>query len=844
MDHPTRTRSRRRGWAARGLAVLALALAAGPSGAETVTRVVGARYRAGTVHRVLMGTGYRDLWTTPIQVEVLDLGRFSGGLSPLKRGGGRETVSLHLQGKDGRRWKFRSIDKDPARGLPENLRGSFAQGIAQDEISASFPCGVLVVDPLEQAAGILHVEHRVFVMPDDERLGEFRKEFAGMLGTLEETVSVEKPVTSGFSGVSEVVNTEHLEPILDADSAERVDERAFLRARLFDVVIGDTDRHQFQWEWAHSSETGRWLPVPKDRDLAFARFDGLGMRVVRSELPHLEKFGAKYPSAITFDLQSRDIDRLFLGELDWTAWQQAAAELRSRLADPVVDAAVKRLPPPYYRLEGARLAARLKARRDGLEPIARRLYELLARDAEVYGTDQADNVRILRDPDGSVEVVLAGHEGPYFQRRYLPGETHEVRIFLKGGGDHVVSEGRGEPKVLVRVVAGSGNDVIDDSASGHTRVYDSSRTARVIRGAGTDVSHRPYTHPLDSRGFPARDWGTSSSILPWGRASQDYGVILGAEYQRTAYGFHKDPFASRQSLRLGYSTGLNTFGLEYEYLSLRTDSRARFHVDAKLSALDVIHYYGFGNETKDTGAASLYKVKETQALLAPSYRLELEPFDVYVGPVFKYADTRTSSLLLARQQPYGSGSFGQVGAQMGVVVDRRALDAGRSRGGIFTAEASVYPGVWSATEAFSKLRAEGVVYLPADLPLQPVLALRAGGEKLFGRYPFQEAASLGGSDTFRALLRQRYIGDASAYANAELRLLLVHNDHSLLPRVGVFGLGDVGRVFLQGETSSVWHTGFGGGVFVSLLDLNNVVSFTLATSEGQIGFHLQSGFSF
>jgi hemolysin activation/secretion protein len=152
--------------------------------------------------------------------------------------------------------------------------------------------------------------------------------------------------------------------------------------------------------------------------------------------------------------------------------------------------------------------------------------------------------------------------------------------------------------------------------------------------------------------------------------------------------------------------------------------------------------------------------------------------------------------------------------------------------------------VWSATETFSQVRAEGVVYVPADLPLQPLLALRVGGEKLFGRYPFQEAASLGGSDSFRALLRQRYIGDASAYADAELRLLLLHNDHSLVPRIGVFGLGDVGRVFWNGETSSVWHTGYGGGVFLSLIDVNKVVSFTVATSEGQIGFHLQSGFSF
>ncbi len=92
-------------------------------------------------------------------------------------------------------------------------------------------------------------------------------------------------------------------------------------------------------------------------------------------------------------------------------------------------------------------------------------------------------------------------------------------------------------------------------------------------------------------------------------------------------------------------------------------------------------------------------------------------------------------------------------------------------------------------------------------------------------------------------MRQRYIGDASAYANAEPRLLL-RNDRALIPRLGVFGLGDVGRVFLQGEVSSVWHTGVGGGVFLSLLDVNKVVSVTLAHSEGHLRFYLQSAFAF
>ena len=159
-------------------------------------------------------------------------------------------------------------------------------------------------------------------------------------------------------------------------------------------------------------------------------------------------------------------------------------------------------------------------------------------------------------------------------------------------------------------------------------------------------------------------------------------------------------------------------------------------------------------------------------------------------------------------------------------------------------EGTVYPGVWSVTDTFGKIRVEGVSFIGADVPLEPTLALRAGGERLFGRYPFHEAASLGGSESLRGLLRQRYIGDGSAYGNAELRLLLVRRDRALVPRFGVFGLGDLGRVFLEGESSDRWHTAVGGGVFLSVADPKNVLSVAFARSEGRLRFYLQGGFSF
>ena len=48
---------------------------------ELVTVTAGERYAAGDLTRALLGAHYRDLWSSPIQVPVLDLESYAGGLT-------------------------------------------------------------------------------------------------------------------------------------------------------------------------------------------------------------------------------------------------------------------------------------------------------------------------------------------------------------------------------------------------------------------------------------------------------------------------------------------------------------------------------------------------------------------------------------------------------------------------------------------------------------------------------------------------------------------------------------------------------------------------------------------
>ncbi len=104
-----------------------------------ITIIPGEQFAASGFYEVWFGEHWREVWTTPVRVEILNLNEFAGGLTPIKKGGGMQTKSLRFKGSDGKIWKFRSIEKDPSKVLPEELRESVAEDIIQDQISSANP---------------------------------------------------------------------------------------------------------------------------------------------------------------------------------------------------------------------------------------------------------------------------------------------------------------------------------------------------------------------------------------------------------------------------------------------------------------------------------------------------------------------------------------------------------------------------------------------------------------------------------------------------------------------------------------------------------------------------------
>ena len=83
-------------------------------------------------------------------------------------------------------------------------------------------------------------------------------------------------------------------------------------------------------------------------------------------------------------------------------------------------------------------------------------------------------------------------------------------------------------------------------------------------------------------------------------------------------------------------------------------------------------------------------------------------------------------------------------------------------------------------------------------------------------------AFLGSSRNLRGYRKNRFAGDGSLYASLEARFWLFRGRLIAPGRWGIFGLTDVGRVYLEGETSDKWHASYGGGIFFQMLTLNSV----------------------
>ena len=251
-------------------------------------QAVGPQYEAGAFHRWLWGTDYRALWTTPVRVEVLDLGTLRRRASRRSRGsaGARRRASPCAARTDATTPSARSTRTRRA-SCPRSCGHLGARPRPGPDRRQPARAPFLVVDELMDAAGILRADAAArgdAGRPAARRVpAGVRRRGRSDLRVPARALRARIPASRAPSRSS---STQDFYARMAAGSADRarragLPEGAALRPH--DRRLGSPPRPVA----LGASFEGRpgWQPIPDDRDQAFSRYEGLVLGLARRARP-------------------------------------------------------------------------------------------------------------------------------------------------------------------------------------------------------------------------------------------------------------------------------------------------------------------------------------------------------------------------------------------------------------------------------------------------------------------------------------------------------------------------------------------------------------------------------
>ncbi|MBS1542669.1 MAG: metallophosphoesterase [Bacteroidetes bacterium] len=841
------------------------------------------RYETTSFRKIFLGENYRKEWRSNIQLQAFDIGREHGGLKILKRGGGMETMTLRLEDSLKREYSLRSVEKYPAKAMRPNLRKTLLQGVVQDQISAEHPYGALAAAPLAQSAGIYHTNPKLVYAPYDVRWGSYKKDFAGQMMIFEERPDGSGKSMPYFGNPDRMISTHRLLEHMDKDNDNRVDQHLVLKARLFDMLIGDWDRHDDQWRWGEFDEkkTKVFKPIPRDRDQAFFIRDGLvPSKMAKKRFhPYLEGFDYKIYWAPGLMQVGRWFDRTFLNEMNRADFEQAAKELVSSLTDASIDSAVRHLPAGIFQLHGQDIIDKLKARRNILTHHALIYYDFLSDIVTVRGSNKREWFEGQWTESGKLNLTVFkrdkdGHRGKQlYYREFIPGETKEVRLFGLGGDDYFHFTGASGKSFKVRVIGGPGSDLLENLETGRSRlfVYDDKGGIQMTgKGIRDKTSTDPKVNEYDRKDFEYNKISPKHTVT----YNIDDGVFIGTGFSTIAHGFRKKPYQSHHMLQGSYAIRTSSFNIRYEGRFPSLFGKYDLEVDADMKSPNYVNnFFGWGNESvfdqhinEQPGlngvptAIDYYRLRFKETHIEVKLRRRIGQWGyIKGGPIvqrgeivdpsqdrfIKEYNATLPSSILAIPKDFGGFTFN-------AGLDKRDHQTYTTRG-IVVKFAGRYMKEFGGP-GFTTHNASFTLYQSFRLPAKVTFVFNAGAGHNTGTYQLYQAQTLDGKTEIRGFRKTRFYGDTKVYFNNELRLRLGNVHTYLFPaEFGLHAFYDVGRVWYKDMNgidpsaatgvSNVWHNSFGGGLWFIPYDLTTIVTEIGQSNEGTL-FYLRLGFLF
>ncbi|SHG20357.1 hypothetical protein SAMN05443549_102414 [Flavobacterium fluvii] len=802
--------------------------------------------RKSIFHKFLFGQHYRKYYSLPIKAKTATLDTLFGGVKPTREGDEYQSKSLGLVNAKEKEYVMRALKKSTSRFLQTVLfknqfvlnqfDNTYAEGFLFDFYTTSHPYTQLAVANLSDKIGVAHTNPLLYFIPKQAVLKGFNYNFGDELYLVEENLTGSQKNTESFGKPLDIISTDDVMKNLHKEEKYTIDEPEYIKARLFDMLIGDWDRDSDQWRWGEYHENGKivYKPIPRNRDQAFTKFDGALFSILMNKpvMRNQQTFKNDIKNVKWLNREPYPQDIAFLKTADEKEWIKQAKYIQEQLSDVEIDAAFTNLPKEVQDETIEEIKQKLKIRKTKLQNYAKEYYRVLQKTVLIVGTDKKDKFIITNTSKNNTEIAVykLNKEGDelLYTKNFTAGKTKNIWIYGLDDVDVFEVKGNSKSGIKIRLIGGQNNDSYTVENGKRIKIYDfKSKPNNYALDAKTKTvltdEYEPNLYNYQKVKYNA------FSGFPFGGYNPDDGVKLGFIANYVVNKFNQYPYTQKHVLKVNYLFATSGYEFTYNGYFPRILGNWNFELESNFTSPNfTINYFGYGNETVNDD--ELYGMDYNRVRLrtlraTPSIKkVGRHGSEISFGALFeklKVEETTDRYINIpGAVNPNVFNNQQYVGVALKYSFENYDVPSLPTMGFGFSVAGSWKMNVGETKSNFPTLDAKINFNHKIDAKGQLVLATIIKSKVLFNNnFEFYQGATLGGDYDLRGFRNERFLGKVSFYQSTDLRWNIGKIKKSIIPMsYGILGGFDYGRVWLNGENSQKWHQSVGGGLWINGLN--------------------------
>ncbi len=800
----------------------------------------------GAFHRFLFGQHYRKYYSLPIEATAATVDTLKGGLKPIREGGGHQSVSLRMSDPQGREYIMRAMKKSATVFLQSvafkdqyvvnEFEKTYAEDFLFDFYTTSHPYSSFAIGGMSDKIGLRHTNPILYYVPKQNGLGEFNASFGDQLYMVEERPADNHLDGKNFGKPDNIIGTDEMMLNLHKDEKYVVDEKEYIKARLFDILLGDWDRHSDQWRWAEYKENGKviYRPIPRDRDQAFVKYDGALLSLIMNMPPlrHMRTFKGDRINVKWLGREPYPMDLAFLRTAQEKDWVEQAKYIQENLTDADIDEAFKNMPKEVQDETVDEIKAKLKSRKKDLQKYARRYSDVLNKTVMIAGTDKKDKFVINHNVKKGIEIQVfrVKKEGDelVFTKNVTDDKTKNLWIYGLDDNDTFEVKGDQKSSIKIRLIGGQNNDTYNIENGRKVIVYDFKSKENTYNLDSKTQTQLTDDYDVNLYNYERPKYNVIAG-LPTIGYNPDDGVKMGVNLNYTVNNFKQNPYTQRHIFNAFYYFA--TGGLEFNYAAHFPGLLGKWVIDVEslyTTPNFAMNYFGYGNESQydedlgmDYNRVRIRKFNASAAIRhVGRFGSEFSIQPIFQRMTVEETENRYINIPgIVNPVVFDSQNYG--GLKVKYTFKNSDFQAKPTLGMFFMIAGTWTTNLDQTKQNFPTLESALGFTHKIDHNGKLILATYVKGKAILNNnYEFYQGASLGGDTDLRGFRNERFLGNSYFSQSSDLRLSIGKIRKTIVPfTYGILGGFDYGRVWLDGEDSRKWHQDYGGGLWLNAINV-------------------------